>query len=139
MAVRTKQLSRSTIEGFLAEMKCVLLRPDFNIRNDFLFVEQRASDDIDDAYNNVNTMLELEYDSQDVVEELKTLTIREYCESMVDTVTQDMNFLHVFGRKIQGRDVYIKVRMKQKSQTKKMVLCISFHFSRFPMGNFPYR
>ena len=138
MAVTTKRFSRKTIEGFLAEMQGILTDDNFDIERDFDFVTTRASDEPDDECTNMNTLLELEYDSSDVVEELKTLSIQEYTESMLDNRAEGIHFFHVFGRRIQGRDVYIKVRLKDNSEGK-YVFCISFHFARRIFDDFPYK
>ena len=135
----TAIIDRKTIEKFLTEMKGILNSGNFNIDRDFHFVVERNSDDPDDEYNNTDTMLELGYDTADVVEELKTLDIKEYSESMLDTVDTGVNFLHVFGRTINGRDVYIKVRLKANKKGTTFVLCISFHFARHKIINFPYK
>ena len=138
MAKSTKKFSRITIENFLTEMKSILTDDNFNIEKDFDLVTVRAKDDPDDEYTNTNTLLELEYDSSDVVEELKTLSIQEYVETMLDTLANEIEFFHVFGRKIKHRDVYIKVRLKKRS-TGKYVFCVSFHFARHHFTDFPYK
>ena len=139
MAVTTKRLSRKNVEDFLVEMKGILLAASFDPEKDFIFQEERAQDDPDDEFTNANTILALDYDYEDIIEELKTLTIEEYCESMVDTVSKDLSFWHIFGRKIQNRDVYIKVRIKQRKRGSRFVFCISFHFARHILADFPYR
>ena len=75
----------------------------------------------------------------DIIEELKTLTVEEYYESMVDSVSKDLSFWHIFGRKIKHRDIYIKVRIKRRKKGPGFVFCISFHFARYIMTDFPYR
>lgn len=139
MVVTTKRFNRKTIEEFLVEMKGILCDEKFNPDRDFHFIEEREQDEPDDEYTNTNTMLALEYDTADIIEELKTLSIQEYYETMVDTVSKDLSFWHVFGRKIQGKDIYIKVRIKQRKKGSKFVFCISFHFARHIMADFPYR
>lgn len=139
MAVTTKRFNRKNIEEFLVEMKGILCDEKFNPDRDFLFIEEREQDEPDDEYTNANTMLALEYDTADIIEELKTLSIQEYYETMVDIVSRDLSFWHVFGRKIQGKDIYIKVRIKQRKKGSKFVFCISFHFARHIMADFPYR
>lgn len=139
MPVTTKRLARKNIEEFLDEMKGILLDANFNPERDFVFQEERAQDDPDDEYTNANTMLALDYDDEDIIEELKTLTVEEYYESMVDTVSKDLSFWHIFGRKIKNRDIYIKVRIKQRKKGSGFVFCISFHFARYIMTDFPYR
>lgn len=139
MAVTTKRVNRKTIEEFLAEMKDILCDKRFNPDRDFLFIEEREQDEPDDKYTNANTIVALEYDTADIIAELKTLSIQEYYETMVDTVSKNLSFWHVFGRKIQGKDIYIKVRIKKRKKGSKCVFCISFHFARHIMADFPYR
>ena len=139
MDLHTVTICKKDIETFLVEMNNILCTPNFDIDRDFMFTEIRAKDDLDDEFTNANTMLELGFDRYDVVEHLKTLTIEEYTESMLDTVSKDMSFFHVFGRKIQGRDVYIKVRIKLRKIGTKYVFCVSFHFARHSITHFPHK
>ncbi len=139
MDLHTVTICKKDIETFLVEMNNILCSPNFDIDRDFMFTEIRAKDDLDDEFTNANTMLELGFDRYDVVEHLKTLTIEEYTESMLDTVSKDMSFFHVFGRKIQGRDVYIKVRIKLRKIGTKYVFCVSFHFARHSITHFPHK
>lgn len=43
--------------------------------------------------------------------------------------------LFVFGKMIEGRTVYIKLKIKSE---KKKVVCVSFHYAKHDM-NYPYR
>lgn len=92
MAGTTVKVNQKNVEDFLVEMKGILNDEKFNIERDFDFVTIRASDEPDDEYTNMNTLLELEYDSYDVVEELKTLSIQEYTESMLDNRAEGIHF-----------------------------------------------
>ncbi len=131
---------RSAVKDFLTRMKAVLSSDSFDIDHDFVFQRIRGADEPDDDYTNENTMLELGYDTSDVVEELKTLGLDNYSESIVDTVADGFEIFFVFGKKIGGRDIYIKVRMKQrKKKQEEYVFCISFHFARHPISIYPYR
>ena len=131
---------RSAVKDFLAQMNSVLSSDSFNIDRDFMFQHIRDADKPDDEYTNANTMLELGYDTSDVVEELKTLRLDNYSESIVDNVAEGFEIFYVFGKKIGGRDIYIKVRMKQRKRTQdEFVFCISFHFARHPITVYPYK
>lgn len=134
-------MSKKTVESFLTEMKALLCKDDFDIEREFLFVKDRQEDDPEDEFTNSNTMIELGYDTWDVIEHLKTLTIQEYTGFMPDDKPgkdEGVCFFFVFGRKIDGRDVYIKARMKQK-KTGKIVFCVSFHFARHIITEFPFK
>lgn len=133
-----QKMSKKNIEGFLLEMKEIITNERFDIDRQFQFIQQRENNDPNDEYTNQNTLLELEYDRFDVINELKTLTVKNYCESVYDTLADGICFLHVFGKRIQDRDIYIKVRIKT-DHVDKRVFCISFHFARHPLANFPYR
>lgn len=131
---------KSAVKNFLLQMNSVLSSDDFNIDRDFVFQRIRETDEPDDEYTNESTMLELNYDSSDIVEELKTLTLDNYSESIVDNVVEGFKIFFVFGKQINGRDVYIKVRMKQRGNTQnEYVFCVSFHFARYPITVYPYR
>lgn len=85
-------------------------------------------------------MLELDYDTEDVFEELKSLTIEDYSESIVDNIADGFKIFYVFGKQINGRDIYIKVRIKQRRRTADdFVFCVSFHFARHPITVYPYK
>lgn len=131
---------KSEIDGFLREVKAILSSESFCIDRDFVFQEIRANDELEDEFTNVNTLLALDYCTSDVIDEIKQLTVEDYCESMVDNQKPEFNVFHVFGKRIQNRDVYIKVRLKERmSSNDKFVFCISFHFARYPLTSFPYR
>ena len=89
---------RSAVKDFLAQMNSVLSSDSFNIDRDFVFQRIREADEPDDEYTNENTMLELGYDTSDVVEELKTLGLENYSESIVDNVADGFEIFFVFGK-----------------------------------------
>lgn len=80
-------------------------------------------------------MQELEYDSEDVVERLKELSLQEYVETLIDKDDDKPPLLFVFGKDINNRLVYIKLKIK--GETTKRVLCLSFHYAKHKM-TFPY-
>ena len=128
--------TKQDVNQFLASMKAILSGETFDMRKDFYFQRNRVDDDPNDPYTNENTMLALDYDTEDVVEELKSLTVEMYYETIVDNKCDTFQKFYVFGKKIQGRDVYIKLRIKENSR--RFVFCISFHFAKEPMTVFPY-
>ena len=131
---------KSAVEEFLEKMKSILESEDFNMERDFVFQELRKKDEPEDPYTNVNTLLALNFDTSDVVKELKKLTVENYCESVVDNVAEGFNVFYVFGRRVKKRDVYIKVRLKRRVKTQnEFVFCISFHFARRPITVYPYK
>jgi len=134
------QSSKTKVCDFLEKMKSILESEDFDIRRDFVFQRYRAIDEPDDEYTNENTLLALDYSVEDVVAVLKALTLENYHESMVDNVADGFNVFFVFGKQIRKRDVYIKVRLKQRTgKAGSYVFCISFHFAKRAITVYPYR
>ena len=81
-------------------------------------------------------MLDLEYDSYDIVERLKELTISEYSETLVDRDDDKPPLLFVFGKDINNKLIYIKLKIKE--EITKKILCLSFHYAKYDM-EFPYK
>mgnify|MGYP000756516115 CR=1 FL=1 len=132
--------SRADVKDFLSQMNSIFSSDGFNIDRDFVFQRIREQDEPDDEFTNENTMLELDYDTEDVVEELKSLSIEDYSESIVDNVADGFKIFYVFGKQISEHDVYIKVRIKQRGRTADdFVFCVSFHFARHPITVYPYK
>ena len=67
---------------------------------------------------------------------LKELTIDEYSETLFDKDDDKPPLLFVFGKDINSRLVYIKLKIK--GETTKKVLCLSFHYAKYDM-KFPYK
>ena len=132
--------SKETVKGFLEQMKAILSSEDFDINRDFVFQYIRNKDEPDDEFSNENTLLELDYDTSDVIRVLKGLTLADYSESIVDNQSEGFHVFFVFGVKINERDIYIKIRLRERvNDTSRHVYCISFHFARYPIVSFPYR
>ena len=134
--------SKRQVLAFLAEMQAILSAESFSPNRDFVFQMIRSTDDQNDEFTNANTLLALNYDHSDVIAELRCLTVEDYSESMIDNqVPGAIKVFHVFGKQLQGRQVYIKIRIKERAQAQhaRYVFCISFHFARHPITSFPYR
>lgn len=117
---------------FLKELKAVLTADDFSI-NDHLILIISGKNDME--YSTRYTLADLDYDVNDVVDCLKELSIQEYSESLLDIDDDQPPILFVFGKFINGRLVYIKLKIKKN--IKKRVLCLSFHYAKYDM-KFPY-
>lgn len=124
---------KKDVKAFLEELKEILNAKEFNIDNDLMIVKSNK-DEIE--YSTGYLMLDLEYDALDVVERLKELTIAEYSETLIDKDDDKPPLLFVFGKDINSRLVYIKLKIKG-DQTKR-VLCLSFHYAKHDMV-FPYK
>lgn len=124
---------KKEVKTFLNELKDILEAKDFNIDNNLLIIKSRK-DEI--QYSTNYTMTDLEYDSLDVVERLKELTVAEYSETLMDKDDDKPPLLFVFGKDINGKLIYIKLKIKGESARR--VLCLSFHYAKHDM-EFPYR
>jgi hypothetical protein len=63
------------------------------------------------------------------------LTISEYSETKIDYDDLNPPLLFVFGKIINNKLVYIKLKIKENQN--KYILCVSFHYAKDEM-NFPY-
>ena len=63
------------------------------------------------------------------------MTIQEYSETLVDKDNLNPPLLFVFGKDINEKQVYIKLKIKGNQA--KYILCVSFHYAE-EMMTFPY-
>lgn len=131
--VLSTQLKKREVVAFLEELKGLLGKDDFNIDSDILLIKKRKPKD--EAHSTPYTLLDLDYDILDVVERLKELSVAEYSETKIDKDDLNPPLLFVFGKDINNKLVYIKLKIKGEQQ--KRVLCVSFHYAKEPMA-FPY-
>lgn len=64
------------------------------------------------------------------------MLFEEYSESVFDKDNNDPIWLHVFGKEINKRLIYIKLKIRESNC--KRVICVSFHYAKNNMF-FPYR
>ena len=127
------QSQKTVVKAFLEELKEILGDEDFDIDKNLLIIRSRK-DEIE--YSTNYTLVDLEYDSFDVVERLKELIVAEYSETLIDKDDDKPPLLFVFGKDINAKLVYIKLKIK--GETDKKVLCLSFHYAKYDM-KFPYK
>lgn len=125
--------SKKDVESFLGELNEILKGKDFDINCNLLIIKS-SKEEI--CYSTGYTMIDLEYDSSDVVERLKELTVADYSETLFDNDDDNPPLLFVFGKDINGKLIYIK--LKVKTEITKRVLCLSFHYAKHKM-EFPYK
>lgn len=119
--------------GFLGELRDVLDDEAFDMNTDFTIILKRKG--VAEEFTTMYTLNDLEYDMQDVVERLRELTVEEYSETKIDRDNIDPPLLFVFGKMIEKRLVYIKLKVRKSHR--RHVLCVSFHYAREQM-KFPY-
>lgn len=128
----TKSKKREVLD-FLKELKELLGKEDFNIDSDLTLIKKKKLDD--EEHSTPYTLLDLDYGAEDVVERLKELTVAEYSETKIDKDDLNPPLLFVFGKDINKKLVYVKLKIK--GDQKRRVLCVSFHYARDSM-TFPY-
>ena len=84
-----------------------------------------------DAYTTPNTLLALEFDRTDVFTQLLNLNVSEYMETVIDDKNNCLPPFYAFGKLIKSKEVYIKVKIRDRINCK--VFCVSFHFAKFPL------
>lgn len=126
--------NKRDITAFLEELNSVIRDGDFNINNNFTVIRTNKEQG-KEQYSTPYTLLDLNYDTGDIVERLKELTLQEYSETLVDKDNLNPPLLFVFGKKISNKLVYIKLKIKE-DRTRR-VLCVSFHYAEKKMI-FPY-
>ncbi len=98
-----------------------------------VLIRKRKPDDL--SHSTPFTLVDLSYDIHDVVERLKELQISEYSETLIDRDDSFPPYLFVFGKDINKKLVYIKLKIRETD--KKRVICVSFHYAKNAM-TFPY-
>ena len=127
------QSTKKDVKIFLNELMTILNSQNFNEDNDLIIIKS-TKDDI--QFSTGYLMLDLDYDTSDIVERLKELTLAEYSETLIDKDDSNPPLLFVFGKSIDNKLVYIKLKIK--GNTSKKILYLSFHYARHNM-NFPYK
>lgn len=95
----------------------------------------RKGQDQSDSKTNINTMLDLEYDTGDVKEELLSLKISDYVKTVKDRKRPGSSDYWIFLKKIKDRDVYIKLKIHSVNK----IHLMSFHYTAFAVEDRPYK
>lgn len=119
---------------FLNELKSLLEKEGFDIDTDITLIRKKKKGE-DEKFSTPYTMLDLDYDTDDVVNRLKELSVSEYSETKIDKDDLNPPLLFVFGKDINNKLVYVKLKIKGNQQNH--VLCVSFHYAKEDM-EFPY-
>ena len=130
MQMENKQISSKE------QLKHIINDKKFNINEDFDILLKKKNETDDDAYTTKNTLIQLNYDKNDIIRNLKELKISEYIETLTDVKNVYSPQFWVFIKRINLKQVYIKVKIRSIQNRK--IFCISFHFARFQVNNFPY-
>lgn len=124
--------SQNEVDNFLQDLRKILKIDGYRLD---ILLRKRREDSLD-PYTTENTLLDLDYNTKDVRNELMSLTVREYIENVNDNIHDQKPPFWIFSKKIQNRNVYIKVKIR--SIQKKSIFCVSFHYARYPLKDRPY-
>ena len=128
------QSKKREVVAFLKELKDLLGQDDFDINTDMILIRKKKQGK-DQIYSTSYTMLDLDYDIDDVIARLKELKLEEYSETKIDRDDVNPPLLFVFGKDIDSKLVYVKLKIK--GDQRKHILCVSFHYAKGRM-TFPY-
>lgn len=128
------QSKKSEVDAFLSELRLLLESEDFDIDTDMVLIRKKKRGE-DQKYSTPYTLLDMDYDIEDVVSQLKMLTTEEYSETKIDRDDLNPPLLFVFGKDINGKLIYVKLKIK--GQQHRHVLCVSFHYAKEKI-TFPY-
>lgn len=108
------------VAAFLEELHKLLEKEELDLNTDIYIICKKKKGD-DQKYSTPYTLLDLDYDVEDVIDRLKELTIEEYSETKIDRDDVNPPILFVFGKDIDGRLIYIKLKIRDQQ---KQVLCV---------------
>lgn len=129
--------TKEDVREFITDLKSVLNNPEFDVKRDLDILLKKKTESPIDPFTTGNTMLALDYDKNNVCEQLKSLELTEYVETIIDDKDSTLPPFFTFVKSIESRDVYIKAKIRDKQNCK--VFCVSFHFARFPFTeHLPY-
>jgi hypothetical protein len=125
---------KNEVTDFLEELQGILGKENFDIDTDITLIRAKKKKE-EELYSTPHTLLDLDYDTYDVVDRLKELTVKEYSETLIDKDDINPPLLFVFGKDINNKQVYVKLKIK--GNPSRYVVCISFHYAKEKMV-FPY-
>lgn len=127
------QMKKREVVAFLNELHKLLESDDFDINTDLNLISKKKREE-DQKFSTPYTLLDLDYDVEDVVNRLKELKVEEYSETKIDTDDVHPPILFVFGKDINDKLIYVKLKIRDQQ---KQVVCVSFHYAKDKM-EFPY-
>ena len=127
------QLKKREVIDFLDKLHKLLESDDFDINTDLNLIRKKKQG-VDQKFSTPYTLLDLEYDVEDVVDRLKELKVEEYSETKIDTDDINPPVLLVFGKSINDKLIFVKLKIRNQQ---KQVICVSFRYAKDKM-EFPY-
>ena len=106
------QSKKREVAAFLDELHQLLESDDFDINMDLILIRKKKQGD-DWKFSTPYTLLDLEYNAEDVVNRLKELKVE---------------------KDINDRLIYVKLKIRDQQ---KQIVCVSFHYAKDKM-QYPY-
>lgn len=125
---------KKEIVKFLKELHQILCDKSFDADENLVVIKSKKEKN-KEQFSTPYTLLDLGFDSMDLADSLRELTVEEYSETKIDRDDENPPMLFVFGKEICSRLIYIKLKIK--GEKRKRVLCLSFHYAERNM-EFPY-
>jgi hypothetical protein len=122
--------TKEDVENFITAVKSILTSSSFCIDTDLDILPKKKSEDALDPYTTANTLAALDFDRYDIRRVLLVLTVADYAETILDNLDPSFPPFFVFYQTIQKKDVYIKIKIRDRIHGK--IFCVSFHFARYP-------
>lgn len=108
--------SEEEVKNFLIELKELLADPSFNVGADLDVLLKKKSELPTDPYTTANTLLALDFDKHDVFNQLLSLEISAYMETVIDDLDRTLPPFYAFAKEIKSKDVYIKVKVRDRKR-----------------------
>ena len=128
------KLTERDVLQFLKRLNAIINAEDFNLDDNFILIKN-SKEPIE--FSTPYTLIDLEYDVDDVVRELSSLRVSDFSEARLDADDPNPPILMIFGKKINNREIYIKIKNRE-SEDLHQVICVSFHYSQWEMM-YPYK
>lgn len=123
--------TETEVKNFLSDLKEIISDKDFDVSKDLDILSKKKSESSIDPYTTFNTLQALSFDRYDIVKQLLSLNVSDYLETFIDDLDNQLPPFYAFAKDINNREVYIKLKIRDKKNHK--VFCVSFHFARFSL------
>ncbi len=101
-----------------------------------LIVAQERGLDVIPRVENRDALIRLGLTERNRRQEILSLSVEDYCSGPEDDINRPGK-VWVFGKKVAGKETYIKLKIAQVAG-RKIAKCLSFHEAKHPMS-YPFR
>lgn len=125
---------KAEVLAFLERLHMILNDKAFDLDTNLRLIRKKKTKE-KEKFSTPYTLVDLDYDMSDVADRLRELTVEEYSETLLDKDDINPPLLFVFGKDINEKLVYVKLKIRENNFRK--ILCVSFHYAEQKMI-FPY-